>query len=1184
MRLHRWHVPGGETMKIVLWLMVAVALSLLVAAAGPGAELEAALAEKGSVDIIVVLKEQPKKASAEELHEEQEAVIEAVQEELAEAVTTRSKMASLPDALADDVDEGDLVDDTIASQEGEEGYHSEQIKATEETVAVGETLAEPVFEVEHQYTIINGFSATVDEAGLEALLDNPDVAHVELDHTVHASLVESVPLTNASLVWNTSMNGIMLNGTGQTVCVLDTGIDYTHPSLGGAWGVKVIGGYDVINSDADPMDDFGHGTHVAGIVASEGAIYRGVAPGAKLVAVKVLDENGDGTFSDIVAGIDWCVNNATKFNISVITMSLGTDCNGAFCYSSYCDSTYPSVATAAANAVNQGIMVIAASGNQGSTTRISSPACIESIMAVGSTDDGSGSTSVDAVSSFTNRNSLLDLMAPGQSIVSLAIGGGTATSQGTSMAAPHVAGAAALLKQYVRLQNGTNATVSSIESALENTGQDIVDSSSGLIFPRINIFKAIVRMDRVFPVSKSVAANSSSVDYGQSVHFNATLNDTLGISSYVFSWNSSGSWANSSPQSAAGKTVPVQVNQTIMSLGGSIGWRFYFNDTNNNWNETATNVLAASQVAVYPPTVISPAAGSYHRSVDIRVTSNHTGSVVFYFIINGTANQSSTNLTSFTGAEQNYSLSVIAYNGTVNSTPSPTIYFVIDTTSPQVAFSTLTPENNTNSSSAALATNITFSELNVKNVTWNTNGTIFSFNAPVSNHTQYNLKNGVNSYNVTLCDNAGNCSTTETRTVVTDLGLPTQPASLVNYTTNDTSVALAWSASADSLTGIKGYYLYRNNSLIANKSADSLNHTDLAADGNKTYMYNVSGYDYAGNRGRSQSVMVLTPPDITPPSITNIQSTTTTTSIVLSWTTSEEANSTVYYSNDATNLDLVYSNSTRSVDHAVVLDGLSAGTTYYYVISATDDVLLTTNTTSSSVSTSSVDGGGSGGGGGGGGGAAATVVEPTPVSLSAAGTTLEMVRNDKIGFRINREQHTLTLVSVRASSVEIEVASTPTVYILPLGQQMFIDVDDDGKNDLRLILTKIEGRVASIEIVSLAAKQPLEPAAEAPKKNSAPQLVNTTKLNETILRSPQPRAAWIIVLQWVGVVAALILGVGGVMMLHQRHNDHILKYIEEGFMKGHEEHHIRQRMREAGWAEHEIHLLVTKVKKRLKRE
>src|SRR5205823_12360208 len=110
-------------------------------------------------------------------------------------------------------------------------------------------------------------------------------------------------------------------GTGYSVAVLDTGIDYTHPDLGGAWGKRVIAGYDFVNHDTDPRDDNGHGTHVAGIIGSSSATYSGVAPNVNLIALKVLDANGSGSFGDIEDALNWVIAHQAQYHIVAINLS-----------------------------------------------------------------------------------------------------------------------------------------------------------------------------------------------------------------------------------------------------------------------------------------------------------------------------------------------------------------------------------------------------------------------------------------------------------------------------------------------------------------------------------------------------------------------------------------------------------------------------------------------------------------------------------------------------------------------------------------------------------------------------------------------------------------------------------------------------------------------------------------------
>ncbi len=231
----------------------------------------------------------------------------------------------------------------------------------------------------------------------------------------------------ASTVWGSGNRGAGVN-----VAVLDTGIDTSHPDL----QANIAGGYLAIHDGkyrrkTSYSDDNGHGTHVAGIVAAvDNSIgVAGVAPGARLWSVKVLDSNGFGWTSDIVDALYWAIgtrSDAVRDNdIQIINMSLGADSGSTV------------EATALADASTAGILLAAAAGNDGSA--VDYPAAYPEVVAVAALD------SADAVPSWSSRGPQVELAAPGVSIFSTYKGGGYATLSGTSMASPHVAGAAALV-------------------------------------------------------------------------------------------------------------------------------------------------------------------------------------------------------------------------------------------------------------------------------------------------------------------------------------------------------------------------------------------------------------------------------------------------------------------------------------------------------------------------------------------------------------------------------------------------------------------------------------------------------------------------------------------------------------------------------------------------------------------
>lgn len=294
--------------------------------------------------------------------------------------------------------------------------------------------------VKRQYSyIFNGFAASIKMKDMKQMRQFPEVKGVYPDYEVHALLEESVPLIGADEVWNMGVTG-----EGIEVAIIDSGIDYTHPDLGGCFGpgCKVVAGYDFVNGDGDPMDDRGHGTHCAGIVAANGAI-KGVAPDASLYAYKVLNQGGFGWASDIIAAIERATDPdgdpATDDAVDIISMSL----RGPG------DPDDP-MALAVDAAVDQGVLVVVAAGNDGPEYgRVGSPGVARKAFTVGATDKA------DNIADFSSRGPVAgfyelikpDIVAPGADIYSTYPGGRYVYMWGTSMAAPHVAGAAALIKQ-----------------------------------------------------------------------------------------------------------------------------------------------------------------------------------------------------------------------------------------------------------------------------------------------------------------------------------------------------------------------------------------------------------------------------------------------------------------------------------------------------------------------------------------------------------------------------------------------------------------------------------------------------------------------------------------------------------------------------------------------------------------
>ncbi|MBT2418140.1 S8 family peptidase [Streptomyces sp. ISL-22] len=311
-------------------------------------------------------------------------------------------------------------------------------------------------DIERTYkTALNGYAIEASEAEAKALAADPAVASVVQNRTFSINATQTNPpswgldrVDQKNLPLNSSYTYPDAAGQGVTAYVIDTGVRITHSDFGG----RASYGYDAIDNDNTAQDGHGHGTHVAGTVA--GNAY-GVAKKAKIVGVRVLNNSGQGTTAQVVAGIDWVARNAVK--PAVANMSLGGGADTA-------------LDTAVRNAIASGVTFAVAAGNESTNASTRSPARVTEAITVGAT------TSSDAKASYSNYGSVLDLFAPGSSITSAWNSSDSATNtiSGTSMATPHVAGAAALY-----LAANPSATPSQVATALTSAATTGVVTSPG---------------------------------------------------------------------------------------------------------------------------------------------------------------------------------------------------------------------------------------------------------------------------------------------------------------------------------------------------------------------------------------------------------------------------------------------------------------------------------------------------------------------------------------------------------------------------------------------------------------------------------------------------------------------------------------------------------------------------------
>jgi len=950
--------------------------------------------------------------------------------------------------------------------------------------------------VKHRFTSFNGFSASLTSDDLKKLEADERIERIDYDAPVHAFLQESVPLVNATRTWPVQVNGINITGEGETICIIDTGVNYTHPDLGGCtiknlslsgnnksyilensphpysnendttwiinytgfvnisvhfvnistedgwdfviiyngqnktiatysgtitnfwtphsegdtiyvrlvsdenipgygfyidqvingttntsydWSncTKIIDGWDVSNNDPNPYDNHGHGTHVTGIAAADGSI-KGTAPKAKIVSIKALNSGGSGTAGEIIEGIEWCTENALFYNISSISLSLG--CNAtANGYSSYCDSNNdgcvtPQMVSAINQAVGKNISVIAATGNNGWTSGISGPACIQNVTAVGwSTDD------TDIIHADSNRNNITDLFAPGSSINSTSRTGGYTLMEGTSMATPHVAGAFALVRQFYRQQTGKILTPVEIQDVLNNTGKLIDDSGgSGLNFSRIDVYSAILSLpgpvltvyspvyNGFYNSSSNILVNFSAIDAGSVSalwYYNGTANVTY-----------------------------TSENYTNISEEKSNTFIFYANDSSGNISKT--NVV-------------------FYSSFDIP-TINFT------------------NPTIETG---NYSQRAIWANVTANDTTLSAITVYLYNSTGLV--------NQTSSSASPFFINFT------------------------------NLNGGAYYLNATANDSVGNINKTETRTINIEIDNP--PSITINSPANGTWYnASRFNISINENGSCWAVFNDVTNITLNNitSARTSFFHENTSVNETTTLRYNVTFYcnDTSGNlnsTARRYFGVDKTAPIVSYVSPAHNYNTTDTTP-----TFTYRVND----SNDISSCSLLIDNVVKdtalnvlnNTDQTLTPESALSVADHEWQVSCIDEAGNTGITPSHRDITITSSDGEDGDGGDGGSTTTGADEEYTGVTYTLAesviknGTDKKLMEEDKVIFKINNRSHTLTIVDVKNKSIRIKIESDIIRADLNISDEKKFDLNKDNYLDFYVKLNGITGLVANI--------------------------------------------------------------------------------------------------------------------------
>lgn len=344
------------------------------------------------------------------------------------------------------------------------------------------------------FGLIPIIATEVVDTDIDKISSDPNVLSIEKDERVSIrSTGEYANTWGVSAVGSELANDSGFTGKGVRVAIFDTGIDYNHQDL----AYNYAGGFNFITNSFNPYDDNGHGTHVAGTIVAlnNGSGVVGVAPNAKVYSLKVLDAEGGGYASDIIQALEWSVNNG----IQVINLSFGT-------------INYPGTALEDAfiKAEAKGIVIVASAGNDGdcgdNTDTVNYPAKFASVISVGAVDKN------NQHACFSSSGAKLDLSAPGVSINSTKLGGGNTVYSGTSMASPHVTGAAAVLVgSGVKDQNGNGKINDEVRDVLKKTAFDLgtvgFDSTYG--FGLVRVDKALNYLQFLKSTTTLIVATST---------------------------------------------------------------------------------------------------------------------------------------------------------------------------------------------------------------------------------------------------------------------------------------------------------------------------------------------------------------------------------------------------------------------------------------------------------------------------------------------------------------------------------------------------------------------------------------------------------------------------------------------------------------------------------------------------
>jgi len=439
-----------------------------------------------------------------------------------------------------------IPNNVFAQQNQSEGSYIVVLKGPNGSSSIEADISRAGGRTERRFThVLNGLSVRIKNSEVARLRNNPNVLSVEPDQQMFAVDTQSPTpswgldrIDQRSLPLNSTFTATA-QGSGVDTYIVDTGIYASHTEFTG----RLAAGFSSIADSNGTNDCNGHGTHVAGTTA--GTTY-GIAKSATLIPVRVLDCSGSGSNSGVIAGLDWIVAHHISGKAAVVNMSLGGGASTA-------------LDTAVQNVINDGIVMVVAAGNSNVDACNTSPARATNALTVGATGQYSTGETTDSRSSYSNYGPCLDIFAPGSRITSSWIGGSAAinTISGTSMAAPHVAGVAAVL-----FGRYPSSTASQIASMLRTAATPNVVIGPGTGSPNYLLYldplggtpsgpDAVTPVAPSAPTAITITPSSGSL----SIKFTAGSAGTSPITNYKYSLDGGVTWLTRSPASTLSPIV-----------------------------------------------------------------------------------------------------------------------------------------------------------------------------------------------------------------------------------------------------------------------------------------------------------------------------------------------------------------------------------------------------------------------------------------------------------------------------------------------------------------------------------------------------------------------------------------------------------------------------------------------------